>query len=155
MASSTAKKVIIRRFDRENLNGFINPLSYLQAHNLELLKPDGSFVVVPYDDIKDVCFVRDFEGQPESRRIFHTRPKVQGLWVRMQFRDGEIMDGVMPNNLLACDIEGFTLTPPESDAKVFIPRQALRAIQVLGVIGSGLRAKRRRTVPAEDEPTLF
>ena len=48
MAASTAKKVIIRRFDRENLNGFINPYSYLQPEAVELLRQDGSLVPVSY-----------------------------------------------------------------------------------------------------------
>jgi hypothetical protein len=30
MAGSTAKKVVVRRFDRETLTGFVNPFSYLQ-----------------------------------------------------------------------------------------------------------------------------
>ena len=42
MSSSTTKKVVVRRFDRENLTGFINPLSYLQPNAIELLKPDGT-----------------------------------------------------------------------------------------------------------------
>jgi hypothetical protein len=50
------------------------------------------------------------------------------------------------------------VTPPESDAnnqRVFVPRQALRNIQVLGVVGSPLRGKRKKIPPAPDQPTLF
>ena len=53
-----------------------------------------------------------------------------------------MLDGILPNNLLAWDIAGFTVTPPEPDAnnqRVFVPRQALKSIQVLGVVGSPLR----------------
>jgi hypothetical protein len=159
VSSSTTKKVVVRRFDRENLSGFINPLSYLQPQTIELLKPDGSLVQLPYNEVKSVCFVQDFEAELESRRIFLTRPKLEGLWVRMTFRDGEVLDGILPNNLLSWDIAGYMVTPPESDAnnqRVFVPRQALRAIQVLGVVGSPLRATRRKkAAPAADQPTLF
>ena len=158
MAGSTNKMVVVRRFERENLSGYVNPLSYLQPHNVELLKPDGALVLLPYEEIKSVCFVKDFEAEAESRRIFLTRPKLEGLWVRMQFQDGEIMDGVLPNNLLAWDIYGFTVTPPEPDAnnqRVFIPRSALRNIQVLGVVGSPLRSKRKKVAAPSDQPTLF
>ena len=158
MASSTAKKVIVRRFDRENLTGFVNAFSYLQPNYIELLKPDGALVLLPYDEVKSVCFVKDFEAEAESRRIFLTRPKLEGLWVRMMFRDGEILDGVLPNNLLAWEIGGFTVTPPEPDAnnqRVFVPRPALKSIQVLGVVGSPLRARRKKTASAPDQPTLF
>jgi hypothetical protein len=156
VASSTAKKVVVRRFDRENLTGFVNSLSYLQPTAVELLKPDGTLVLLPYEEVKSVCFVKDFEAEAESRRVFMTRPKLEGLWVRMQLRDGEILDGILPNNLLVWDIAGFTVTPPEPDAnnqRVFVPRPALKSIQVLGVVGSPLRAKRKKAAP--DQPTLF
>ena len=158
MSSSTTKKVIVRRFDRENLTGFINPFSYLQPQTIELLKPDGALLQLPYEEVRSVCFVQDFEAEVESRRIFLTRPKLEGLWVRMSFRDGEVLDGILPNNLLAWDIAGYMVTPPESDAnnqRVFVPRQALRSIQVLGVVGSPLRGKRKKAAPSADQPTLF
>jgi hypothetical protein len=158
VASSTAKKVIVRRFDRETLFGFVNQYSYLQPHNIELLTPEGALTLLPYDDVKSVCFVKDFEAEAESRRVFLTRPKMDGLWIRMVFRDGEVMDGVLPNNLLAWEFAGFTVTPPEPDAnnqRVFVPRQALKSVQVLGVVGSPLRGKRRKAAPSADQPTLF
>lgn len=158
MASSTAKKVVVRRFDRESLSGFVNPFSYLQPQTIEVLKPDGTLVLLPYAEVKSVAFVKDFEGDNESRRIFLTRPKLEGLWVRMVFVDGEIMDGILPNNLLVWDVAGFTVTPPEPDGnnqKVFVPRQALRGIQVLGVVGSPLRGKRKKTPSGTEQPSLF
>jgi hypothetical protein len=157
--SSTAKKVIVRRFERESLTGFVNPPSYLQPTCLELLKPEGTLALLPYEEIKSVCFVSDFDAETEPRRIFMTRPKLEGVWVRMFFRDGEMMDGILPNNPLSWEIAGFTVTPPEPDSnnqRVFVPRSALRNMQVLGVVGSPLRAGRRKAKGAsEDQQTLF
>lgn len=158
MASSTAKKVVVRRFDRENLTGFVNVFSYLQPNAVEILKPDGTLVLLPYDEVKSVCFVRDFETETETGKIFMTRPKLEGVWVRMLFRDGEVLDGILPNNLLAWDITGFTVTPPEPDSnnqRIFVPRSALQSIQVLGVVGSPLKAKRKKAGPAPEQPSLF
>ena len=158
MASSTAKKVVVRRFDRESLSGFVNPFSYLQPHAVEVLKPDGTLAILPYAEVKSVAFVKDFEGDPPGRPIFLTRPKLEGLWVRMVFQDGEVMDGILPNNLLSWDIAGFTVTPPEPDGnhqKIFVPRQALRGIQVMGVVGSPLRGKRKKPVSGTEQPSLF
>ena len=158
VAGTTAKKVVVRRFDRESLTGFVNPFSYLQPQHIELLKPDGALVLLPYDEVKTVSFVKDFEGETESRRLFLARPRQEGLWVRMVFRDGEAQDGILPNNLLSWDFAGFTVTPPEPDGnsqRVFVPRQALRTIQVLGVVGSPLRSKRRKTPGTGEQPTLF
>ncbi len=157
MASSTAKKVVVRRFDRESLTGFVNPYSYLQPQNVELLTPNGSLLLLPYNEVRSVAFVKEFDAHSDSRRVFLTRPKVEGLWIRMVFTDGEIMEGILPNNLLSWELAGFTVTPPEPDdnnQRIFVPRQALRSVQVLGVVGSPLRGKKKRA-PAVDQPTLF
>jgi hypothetical protein len=158
VASSTAKKVVVRRFDRESLTGYVNPFSYLQPQSLEILKPDGALMLLPYGEVKSVSFVKDFDAGAEAGRVFLTRPKLEGLWVRMAFTDGEIMDGILPNNLLTWESAGFTVTPPEPDGnnqRVFIPRQALRTIQVLGVVGSPLRSKRKKAAAGSEQPTLF
>jgi hypothetical protein len=155
VAGSTAKKVVVRRFERENLNGFINPLSYLQAQKLELLRPDGALLELPYAEVKCVCFVKNFEAGAEPGRIFLNRPKSEGLWVRMQFRDGEVLDGLLPNDLLSWDTVGFLVTPPEPTEKIFVPREALRSIQILGVVGSPLTVKRKKGKEPIEQPTLF
>ena len=66
MATSTTKKAVIRRFQRENLAGYVNPLSYLQPTGVELLSAEGQVVNVPYAEIKSVSFVRDFDAAPEE-----------------------------------------------------------------------------------------
>jgi hypothetical protein len=155
---STAKKVIVTRFERESVSGFVNPFSYLQAQVIEVLRPDGALALLPYSEVRTVAFVKDFEDESAARRVFLTRPKLEGLWVRMVFRDGEVMDGILPNNLLVWEAAGFTVTPPEPDGnhqKVFVPREALRSVQILGVVGSPLRGKRKKAGPGEDQPSLF
>ncbi len=163
MGGSTAKKVVVRRFDRETLAGFVDPRSYLQAQDVEVLKPSGELAVIPYTQVKYVSFVKEFDGEPLTRTVFHSRPKFEGLWVRMAFHDGDIMEGVLPNNLLVWDVAGYTFTPPEPDGnnqKVFVPKQALKGIQVLGVVGSPLNApsataKRKKYVPGPEQQRLF
>lgn len=158
MASSTAKKVVVRRFDRESITGFVNPFSYLQPEAVEVLKTDGSLALLPYSEIKSIAFVKDFDGDNEPGRVFLNRPKLEGLWARLLFLDGEVMDGILPNNLQTWDALGYTLTPPEPDGnaqKIFVPRQALRSAQVLGVVGSPLRAKKKKKGPIEGQPSLF
>jgi hypothetical protein len=158
LSSSTAKKVIVRRFDRESVSGFVNLFSYLQPQAIEILKPEGTIALLPYGEVRLVAFVKDFEDDAQARRTFLTRPKLEGLWVRMIFRDGEVMEGILPNNLLVWEAAGFTVTPPEPDSnnqKLFIPRQALKSMQVLGVVGSPLRGKKKKPAAGADQPTLF
>ena len=159
MAGSTAKKVLIRRFDREPLTGFVNAHSYLQADGVELLTPGGALSVVPYSEIKVVCFVKDFDSvEPaQERKVFNTRPKTDGLWVRMQLRDGEVLDGILSNNLLQIVPEGFTVTPPDAysnNQKLFVPRAALSHFNVLGVVGSPLTRRKAKPAPP-DQIGLF
>ena len=158
MAGSTTKKAIIRRFDREPLTGYINSISYLQLTGIELLSAQGNITTVPYGEIKTVSFVRDFDTAEESgRRVFNSRPKMEGLWMSFQFRDGEVMEGVMPNNLLPVEPHGFTVIPPDpysNQQRVFIPRTALRSVEVLGVVGSPLK-RRKPKAPAKQQIGLF
>lgn len=156
MASSTTKKALVRRFDRESLAGYVNPFSYLQLTGIELLLADGNVLSVPYTDIKTVAFVRDFDSSAEMHRTFLTRPKMDGLWVCFEFRDGDILEGILPNNLLPVEPYGFIAIPPNPvrDQRVFIPRTALRSAAVLGVVGSPLN--RRKAKPAvRDQIGLF
>jgi len=151
---STNKKVLVTRFDREPLTGFVNPQSYLLADGLELLSQEGAVSIVPFQDIKLVCFVRDFEqGEPgKELRLFNTRPKMEGLWLRMRFRDGDVMDGMLANNLLQIEQYGFSVVPPDpgfQNQRVFVPRTALSGIQVLGVVGSALRMRKTKPTPKE------
>jgi hypothetical protein len=154
LAGSTTKKVLVTRFEREPLAGFVNPQSYLQPDGLELLSQSGAVSMVPYLDVKFVCFVRDFQqGEPRKElRLFTTRPKMAGLWVRMHFRDGDAMDGMLANNLLQLDTYGVSVIPPDpgfQNQRVFVPKTALSTVQVLGVVGSPLRLRKVKPTSKE------
>jgi uncharacterized protein DUF6982 len=157
---STHKKVLVSRFDRDTLSGFVNPQGYLLSDGLELMTQSGSVSIVPYDEVKLVCFVRDFQqGEPRKElRLFTTRPKLEGLWLRMHFRDGDAMDGILSNNLLQLDSFGFSVVPPDpgfQNQRVFVPKAALSRIQVLGVVGSPLRTPRKPKLTAKEQLEMF
>jgi hypothetical protein len=148
VSGSTTKRVLVERFDRETVAGYVNPQSFLQGTGVELIRPDGSIALFPLDQIKCLCFVRDLDGLAVSaeRRQFLVRPKAAGLWVELRFRDGERLEGLIPNNLLQLDTTGFSITPPDAAGntqRVYVPRQALAELVVLGVIGSPARRRPR------------
>jgi hypothetical protein len=148
-ATAANKKVFVARFDREALQGFIQTPSGLQADALELLTPEGMVLQVPYSDLKAVCFVRDFDNSEswKRNRSFAARPKTSGLWIQLRFRDGDTLEGLIPNNLLQVEPAGYSVIPPDpsfQNQRVFVPKEALESVQVLGVIGSPLR---RRSKP--------
>ncbi len=149
------KKVLISRFDREPLEGFVQTPDSWQNGSIELLTPAGAIHQIPFSDVKAVCFVRDFGAGETWRahRTFQTRPKANGLWLRLCFRDGESLEGIAPNNLLQNEPNGFSVTPPDptfQNQRVFVPREALSRVEVLGVIGSPLRRPRK---PEEEKRT--
>ncbi|HLJ13546.1 MAG TPA: hypothetical protein VKV15_03550 [Bryobacteraceae bacterium] len=154
LTSSTSKKVLISRFDRETLTGFVNPQSYLGSLGVELLGVSGNAFVIPYSEIKMVCFVRDFDMEEASptKRFFASRPKMAGLWARFRFRDGDTLEGLLANNLLLQEPYGYTFIPPDPtfhNQKIFSPRLALTEVQILGVIGSPLRPSRPKRHPSK------
>jgi hypothetical protein len=152
--SSSNKKVLVARFERETLQGFVQTPGGLEGEAVELLRPEGSLVRVPFSETKVVCFVRDFESGETWRehRSFATRPKTAGLWVRFKFRDGDWLEGIVANNLLQIESAGFNSIPPDpsfQNQRIFVPRAALAGVEVLGVIGSPLR-RRISKKPGED-----
>jgi len=153
-ASAANKKVFVSRFDREPLLGFVQTPGGLQADALELLTPEGALLQIPYAETKAVCFVRDFENIEswKRNRSFAARPKTPGLWIQLRFRDGDTLEGLIPNNLLQVEAAGYSVIPPDpsfQNQRVFVPKEALESVQVLGVIGSPLR--RRAKEAAKDK----
>jgi len=85
--NSTHKKVMIRTMEGEALRGFLNPAHLGQADPLELLTPDGEHLSLALKTVKNVCFVNEFTEEFEPiRKAFFSRPKLDGLWVRLRFR---------------------------------------------------------------------
>lgn len=152
----------MRKTNQDLLRGWVNPAAFLVDEGVELLTLDGQATVLPFADVKAVHFVREFEenGEHLERKVFSSRPKLDGLWLRLRFKDDEIIEGILSNNLLLVEPSGFTITPPDPYAnsqKIFVPRAALAELRVLGVIGSPVApAKRRRAaVPSDKQIGLF
>jgi hypothetical protein len=158
LPASTTKKTLIRRYDRETLKGYVNPASFLRPEGVELLSEQGRASIVPYPEIKLVAFVREFDGPAEpERQVFQTRPKMAGLWVNLRFRDGDVLEGIIPNNLLLLEAGGFTVMPPDSfgnQQRVWAPRGSLATVEVLGVVGSPLKKRKAKPV-VEEQIGLF
>jgi hypothetical protein len=159
VSGSTSKKVVVYRFDREPLQGFVRTEAWLGEQGVEILSPAGAISVVPYGDVKVVCFVKDFagEGWRQERRVFSSRPKTEGLWVRALFKDGDFIEGILPNDLSQLEPQGFLIGPADANSnsqRVFLPRAALKDLKVMGVVGSPARARKAKA-EAEGQIKLF
>jgi len=152
--ASTHKKVVVRFLDRTDLRGYLNPSKLGDSETLELLTPDGEQRTFAVKDVRSIYFVREFadDFEPE-RKAFLSRPKLDGLWVRLKFRDEDTIEGVVPNDLLSLLDRGVQITPPDlhgTTLRIFIPRTALTEMTVLGVVGIA-----RRKPAAPPQPGLF
>jgi hypothetical protein len=165
--SSTRKKVVIRKLDKELIKGYMDQDSFLTPEGAEILDLEGRHLRLPPDQIKGIYFVREFDGHRErsERKVFLSRPKLAGLWIRMTFKDAEVLDGMISENLLSHDPHGFLVTPPDvysNNLKIYIPRSALASVEVIDVVTNGarrpyqqLRQARRKPADATRQIGLF
>src|ERR1700745_2543584 len=107
---STHKKVIVRKMDRDSVSGYVAPAQFVQDGKLELLNTAGNVIGIDLREIKGVYFVREF-GDSESltRKTFTSRPRTEGLWIRLKFKDNEIIEGLMTNDLAQQTSDGFLI----------------------------------------------
>jgi hypothetical protein len=155
-ASSTHKKVVVALADRTSVPGYLNPARLHPGQPVDLLTADGAQRSLAMKDVRAIYFVRDFDGKHEpERKTFFSRPKLDGLWVRLTFLDQDTLEGVIPNDLLGLLDAGVQITPPDlngATVRIFVPRSSLAALTVLGVVGV---ARRQAAATTSLQPKLF
>src|SRR5690348_10965042 len=112
--ASTHKRVVVRKFGRDSLSGYVAPTAFVSNGKLELLNTGGNLVFVELADIKSVYFVREFSDSEFTRKTFTSRPRTEGLWMRLKFKDNDLLEGLMPNDLTQVGTDGFLLNPPDT-----------------------------------------
>ena len=144
--------------DKKPVRGYLNPARLGQADPIDLLTPEGEHLEVGLSRVRSIYFVREFSDDFEpQRKAFLSRPKLDGLWVKLLFNDGETLEGVVPNDLLALLDNGLQITSPDlnsSTDRIFVPRAALSEVTVLGVVGIA-RRKPAATAASPSQPRLF
>jgi hypothetical protein len=161
--STSRKKVIVRRFSGDTLPGYLPHAAFVQNSSLDLLDLSGRILSLPLSDIKTVSYVRDFNlsdtANPErlTRRTFLARPRSEGLWLRMTFRSGDLMEGLAPTDrtLLDALVEdaGLFLTPPDTRSntqRLYVPRAAITELQLLAVITTPSRRQPLPPTPTKE-----
>ena len=115
--SSAHKKVIVRRLTGETLPGYLPLSGFLRNRGIDLLDLSGRVIPLLLNDIKHICYVRDFNlndtMNPErlTRRNFLARPRTEGLWLRMTFRGADILEGLAPTDLAPAHAEFAARSP--------------------------------------------
>jgi hypothetical protein len=170
--SSAHKKVIVRRFTGDTLPGYLPLAGFVRnratqhppQNFIDLLDLEGRVISLPLNDIKHISYVRDFNladtANPErlTRRTFLARPRTEGLWLRMTFRSGDLLEGLAPTDTgLLDDLindAGLQITPPDTRSntqRIYVPRTSLTSLQLIAVITS---PSKRKPIPADSVPSM-
>ena len=149
----TKHKAVITRKDSSVIKGYLcsdepctlaafsngNPLNLHEHLHLKFQTHEGVPVDLPWNDIKAVFFVLDFQGSAEREPVlFYTRgPEVGDIWVEVTFHDGEVVEGYVSNSLNHLTSDGFFLRPTDpggNNLLVYVNKASLKGFRVLGVL---------------------
>lgn len=161
--SNSRKKVIVRRFSGDTLPGYLAASGIVRDSAVDLLDLSGRILGLPLNDIKTISYVREFNlsdtANPErlARRAFLARPRSEGLWVRLTFRSGDLLEGLVPadRSLLDSIAEdaGLFLSPPDTRSntqRIYIPRAAIADLALLAVVTTPSRRPTLAARPAKE-----
>ena len=89
-------------------------------------------------DVKSIFFVRSFRGDPKRRglRFYSDGPAVGSIWVEIQFKDNEIIEGLIENSVKHLTGDGFLLRPSDPGSNnicIYVNKGAIAGYRVLGV----------------------
>lgn len=115
-------------------NAAADPPAVLRVRRLS----DSLIQEIPIQDTKAVFYVKDFDGdrQHKSLRFYKGAPIVHGVWIRLEFTDGEIMEGLVHNTIRFLVDPGFFVLPsdPYSNNRLaYVVKSWLKECRVLGL----------------------
>ncbi len=134
---STLHKVVVRTRDGEVIPGFANQDRIKKT--LKIITQQGKEQTFSIDKLKAVFFVKDFKGNPEYNEIkFLNKQTVSSMiWARVEFFDGEVLEGKILNNMELISSPGFYLSPSDQDTnnrRVYVVKSALKHFTVLNPV---------------------
>jgi hypothetical protein len=88
-------------------------------------------------DVKAIFYVHNFDGDANHKEMsfYGKSPIVHGIWMRVQFLDGEVIEGIVHNSIRYLVDPGFYLVPthPGSNNKlIYVSKSQLADHRVLG-----------------------
>jgi hypothetical protein len=98
----------------------------------------GEVEDIVLDNVKAVFFVKDFSGQTNHvDLLFHDRlPAMECLWIRIRFRDGETVEGIIQNTLDYIMGPGFFMAPADpigNNWLIYVSKTKLTGLEILGL----------------------
>jgi len=92
---------------------------------------------ISINDVKAIFYVHNFDGDANHKEMsfYGKSPIVHGIWMRVQFLDGEVIEGIVHNSIRYLLDPGFFLVPthPGSNNKlIYVSKSQLIDHRVLG-----------------------
>lgn len=144
------EKVVIPLQD-DVVRGYLEKVPWKTIEDILLHAPEGlpaSLLVLREDTntveeietrfAKAIFFVNQFDGDAKHKDLrFSTRAPIKhGIWIRIEFMDGEVMEGIVQNTIHYLVNPGFFLRPTDPEANnrlVYVIKNQLKDHRVLGL----------------------
>ena len=156
------KKVVVRSLEGEVNWCYLPQSGFVVDGRVDALDISGRAIAFELSRLKTIAYVKDFNVDdsldPErlGRRSFLGRPRGDGIWLKVEFRDGETLEGLVhfDGSFLDGLMEdrGFRMAPPDARSNtqmIFVPRTALAGVEVLGYIAAPGKKKAKATSEAQ------
>jgi hypothetical protein len=145
------RKVVIHLDGGKVIKGYIdfdgsNPIEYFKAsdpdasgaisvRSLDMKEPALSIRV---REIKAIFVVKSFRGDQKRRglRFYSNGPALGSVWAEIQFKDHEIIEGLIENSVQHLLGDGFLLKPSDPGSNnlcIYVNKAAIANYRVLGV----------------------
>ena len=150
-ANSTRTEKVVIQFGTRKIKGYLESPAWNNIEDLLSNAPSSSpetFRVqllvsdiveeISTQDVKAIFYVNSFEGDSDHKELnFHSKaPIIHGIWMRVQFLDGEVMEGIVYNSIRYLVDPGFFLLPTDPDSNnklVYVVKSWLADHRVLGM----------------------
>ncbi|MBV9074372.1 MAG: hypothetical protein JOZ10_12115 [Acidobacteria bacterium] len=142
-------KVVAHLADGSLVKGYLRDGPPIDPHTVHLSTsvlpksvaldlPAGGKYTVDLHSAKALFFVKTLEGKTDYVEIkfFERNPQIAGLWIKIQFKDGEVTEGIVHNSLPFVTEPGFFLRPPDPHSNnriVYVVKSFLSDFRVLGI----------------------
>ncbi len=156
---SSNKKAVVQLLDRTTIKGYLSPSGLGDSPSIDVLTPEGEHRSVELKSVRIIYFVRELDDAFQlQRKTFLSRPKLDGLWVRLRFADEDVIEGLISADLIDLLDGGIQLTPPDlhgNTVRLYVPRNAIEEMKVLGVVGVARRTTTDTRAAASTQTKLF
>jgi hypothetical protein len=99
---------------------------------------DGEILEIPIGKTKAIFYVKEFDEnrQQKSLRFYKGTPIMHGVWIHLEFTDGEIMEGLVYNTIRFLVDPGFFIIPSDpysNNRLVYVVKSWLKDCRILGL----------------------